>query len=54
MFSSHHQVGIDSAKSGNDTSFACLSLEFGVRVIAHGVALGREGRAGSAVCRASG
>lgn len=43
MFLSHHQVGIDSVKSGNDTSFTCFSLEFGVQVIAHWVAPGREG-----------
>lgn len=32
MFLSHHQAGIDSVKSGNDASFMCFSLEFGVLV----------------------
>lgn len=52
MFLSHHQVGIDSVKSGNDTSFMCFSPEFGVRVVAHGVAPGARGL--SRVCSLQG
>lgn len=40
MFLSHHQVGIDLEKSGNDASFMCFRMEFGVQVIAHWVAPG--------------